>query len=131
VNAKKMFSALGVGLAFVAVLSLLVTPVYAGSGSQYRGTSAIGGCVYAHVSAVWSDLTFEISDADAWKEVAAPLLGSCQVFSEYYVDGSPDIVYAMVEARLNPLFGDSVTIHAWVWMSPGAPDVEGGDWEYL
>jgi hypothetical protein len=121
-NTRKLCSALGVGLAFVAVLSLISMSGFAAAGSTSHQKEVSGSLWHARakVTGTWADSDpYVFTSSKAWHETSG-----FSVTSEYFNDGKVSTVYAMVEGKAwTGTYG-----HAHVWASPaGYPNQLGGD----
>ncbi|MCL2173130.1 MAG: hypothetical protein FWB84_05770 [Candidatus Bathyarchaeota archaeon] len=135
-NLRKIFSALDVGLVFVAVLSLIVASgfVEARTGDCYvdTGKSDWNWTIRVWIHAVWDDngvIIPELSDAGyeahGGTGVSCALIGSEQVINTY-------IVYQSVTAKFTPAIGSPWTIKVFAWVSsPNNPQQYDFGWAYV
>ncbi|MDR2700739.1 MAG: hypothetical protein LBC12_08140 [Nitrososphaerota archaeon] len=124
-NVKKICSALGVGLAFVAILSLLTSLALAsaveeGSAHPWYGDSGAWGRISAEAYGVWDDNTLILQYGPSY---AATGYGGSLTLHQNTKTHHPQIVQACIEATFHY---DNVYRTAFAWVSPGAPTVVGG-----
>jgi hypothetical protein len=131
---KKSLSALGIGLAFAAVLALTVLPGFvaaAGQRTVQYGTGDWNWNIYAKVDVSWDDSYNILTTQSSVSHGATGGLGvSCSInaHQEYL---SSVIADSSIEAKFTPTLGNSWTIFAEAWCSPGQPAPYGGSWRYV
>jgi len=121
-NTRKICSALGIGLAFVAVLSLISLSGFAMAGTVNHQKEVSGNLWHARakVTGTWADSNpYVFSSSRAWSETFG-----FTVTTDYFNDGQVSTVYAMVEGHA----WTGTHGHAHAWASPsGYPNQTGGD----
>jgi hypothetical protein len=126
-NIKKLCSALGVGLAFVAILSLLVAPVMAMDVERehaYRyGTGGMNWTCYvwAHCCNGTFDVGYDVNGG----------LGVNYTINYFVYYGTPGFAYAAIEVTFHSIFSGDWVIYADAWCQPGSPITHGGSWIQL
>ena len=120
---KKIITSLVIGVAVVAMLAMLVSPVLAGSASWREGTTGIGWKAYAVAEGTWGADIYSFTSTSQSYEIA----GIVTPLDLWYHTGEPTISYAELEGHTDSLW---VThIHAEAWVSPPGFEYRyGGTW---
>ncbi|MCL2173135.1 MAG: hypothetical protein FWB84_05795 [Candidatus Bathyarchaeota archaeon] len=135
-NTKRICSALGVGLAFVAVLSLLVAPgfVEARSGN-YKVDGGKGDWnwkIWSHVQAYWDDNRVLLPGSSSTSTEANGGTGVTYSYIGSEQTKNTAIIYQSITGKFTPTVGSSWTIKAYAWhSSPNDSFPFDGGWNYV